>query len=260
LSRSLRSFPSATARGLRSMRSMRSLFVPAVLAACLIVWLVHVWPSSARRASGGVAVSPPAVSAPAVVKTPAVDASAVNVPAVSVPAVVHVPAANAPPTVGTRAAVNALVVPENARVLPANARSKAAPAAPETRLQKRPIRGTPQSNEAGKISIAAGWYSIRPGERFAEVHVRRSAASRSNASFVWWTESASAQAGSDYVPQARTTQYLSSGARTATLFIRLVPSASRRSPKMFYVVVGNPSAGNSLGRVARTSIFLAPTK
>jgi len=109
-----------------------------------------------------------------------------------------------------------------------------------------------------KIAIAAGGYWVRPGGHFAEVHVRRSAGTSGNASFVWWTEPHSAQADEDYFSQARTTQTFSAGLKSASLFIRVIANPSRKSQRVFYVVIGSPSAGNALGRITRVPIVLQP--
>ena len=39
-------------------------------------------------------------------------------------------------------------------------------------------------------------------------------------------------------------------------FVKLVPNASRKHSAVFYVVIGEPSGGTSLGRVTRAAIVL----
>jgi hypothetical protein len=63
-------------------------------------------------------------------------------------------------------------------------------------------------------------------------------------------------AGIDFVPQARITQVLPAGVHAASLFIRLVPNASRKRSTAFHVFIGEPGNGVSLGRVARTTVIL----
>ena len=122
-------------------------------------------------------------------------------------------------------------------------------------------RGTGRSalpdEDPNKISISASTYRIRSREHFAEIHVRRSSESDSDTSFVWWTEPWSAKPGSDYVPQARTSQFVSKGTHTVSLFVRIVPNARKHSA-LFYVVIGDPGNGATLGRIARTAILLLP--
>jgi serine/threonine protein kinase len=121
-------------------------------------------------------------------------------------------------------------------------------------------RPTMQTEKLDNISISADTYRIRSGENFAEIHVRHSSESDGDTSFTWWTEDSSAMFGVDYIPQGRTTQIISKGRRLATLFIKIVPNASRKRPAVFYVAIGDPSDGSSLGSVARTAILLPPVR
>ena len=106
------------------------------------------------------------------------------------------------------------------------------------------------------ISISTATYRVRSGATFAEIHVRRSSVSDGDTSFIWWTEDSSAKFGVDYIPQGRTTQMISRGQRQTSLFVKIVPSASRKRPAVFYVAIGEPSDGSSLGSVGRTAILL----
>jgi serine/threonine protein kinase len=111
---------------------------------------------------------------------------------------------------------------------------------------------------ADQISLSADTYRVPSGEHFAEINVRRSDEPRGNSSFVWWTEASSARPGSDFVPQERTTQLFLKRRHSAKLFIRIVPNPSRRHTEMFYVNIGEPSAGYSLGPVTRAAILIPP--
>jgi serine/threonine protein kinase len=109
------------------------------------------------------------------------------------------------------------------------------------------------------ISISAGHYRIGSRRNFAEIQVRRSPSSDGDTSFVWWTEPSSALPGVDYVPQARMTQQLPNGLHMASLFVRLVPH-SRNHSAAFYVAIGEPGNGTSLGRVSRTTVLLPASR
>jgi hypothetical protein len=113
--------------------------------------------------------------------------------------------------------------------------------------------------EKNNISISAGYYKFRSRQHFAEIHVRRSSGSDGDASFIWWTEPSSALPGVDYVSQPRMAQFLPNGTHMASLFVRLVPHARKHSAA-FYVAIGEPSKGTSLGRVARTTLLLMPSR
>ena len=112
--------------------------------------------------------------------------------------------------------------------------------------------------DPNRISISAESYRMRGGQRFAEIQVRRSTGSAADTSFRWWTEPSTAEPGVDYVAQDRITQWLSRGKRSASLFVRLIPNPARKHPAVFYVVIGEPDDGASLGR-ARTAVEL-PSK
>jgi hypothetical protein len=114
----------------------------------------------------------------------------------------------------------------------------------------------PRKAKINAINLSAGVYRVRPRQNFAELHVHRTPGSPGSASFVWWTEPGSAAAGVDYVAQARVPQLLPAGTRAASLFIRLLPNASRKHSAMFYVLIGEAGDGATLGRVARTTVIL----
>ncbi len=134
---------------------------------------------------------------------------------------------------------------------------------PEMALPKIVLRDAARSatTVAGrnKISFSADTYRIPSREKFAEIHVRRSAGSDADTSFVWWTEPSSAKPGSDYIPQARVTQLFPKGKLTASLFVKIIPNVSRKNPTVFYVDLVNPSNGSSVGR-ARTAILLPSSR
>jgi hypothetical protein len=121
------------------------------------------------------------------------------------------------------------------------------------------VRAAAHKPKSNNISISAGTYKIRPRDNFAEIRVRRSSEGDGDTSFVWWTEPATAVPGSDYVPQSRVTQILPKGRNVTSLFIKIIPNASRKHPAVFYVAIGDPGNGATLGRVARTAIFLPPS-
>jgi protein kinase-like protein/Calx-beta domain-containing protein len=109
-----------------------------------------------------------------------------------------------------------------------------------------------------KISLASASYPIGAGQKFAEIRVHRSAGSKGDTSFEWWTEPGSALAGDDFAPQAPTTTFFPSGVHTVSLFIKVVPNAARKRPAVFYVVLGNPSTGTLLGAVSKAAVSLHP--
>jgi hypothetical protein len=110
-----------------------------------------------------------------------------------------------------------------------------------------------------KVSISADTHTIGSRDKFAEIHVRRSSGFDGDTTFVWWTEPSSAKPSIDYVPQARMIQLLPKGSHLASLFIRIIPNASRKHSAMFYVTIADPS-NDKLGQLARTAILLPQSK
>jgi serine/threonine protein kinase len=109
-----------------------------------------------------------------------------------------------------------------------------------------------------KIGVASASYLVGHGEKFAEIRVHRSSGSKGGTSFDWWTEPGSALAGTDYAPQAPATISFPAGVHTMSLFIKLLPNASRKRTGVFYVVLGNPSAGSSLAAPSKAAVSLRP--
>jgi serine/threonine protein kinase len=109
------------------------------------------------------------------------------------------------------------------------------------------------------ISISAGRYRIGSRQKFAEIQVRLSSSAGGGTSFAWWTEPSTALPGVDYIPQPRMTQRLPNGSHMASLFVRLVPH-DRNQSAAFYVAIGEPGNGTSLGRVARATVLLSASR
>jgi hypothetical protein len=131
--------------------------------------------------------------------------------------------------------------------------------APPGSAKNDPARAALHKPQSNWISISAGTYKIRARDNFAEIRVRRSSEADGDTSFVWWTEPSTAVPGSDYVPQSRVTQILPKGRNVTSLFIKIIPNASRKHSAVFYVAIGDPGNGATLGRVARTAILLPPS-
>jgi eukaryotic-like serine/threonine-protein kinase len=114
-------------------------------------------------------------------------------------------------------------------------------------------------NRTEKIDIGARAYAIRPDQRFAEIRIHRSSVSKGSTRFEWWTEPASARAGTDFVAQAPATTVFPSGKSSVSVFVKLIPNASRKGRGVFYVAIGNPKDGATLGTVAKAEVSLLPT-
>jgi serine/threonine protein kinase len=158
-----------------------------------------------------------------------------------------------------------------ARIVPAVAAEAAAPTATDSAAQsstpsppsKPAVMVGAERGEADLVSRAAGGivlpertYSVPPRQDFAEIRIRRSPGSAGDARFNWWTEAASAQPGTDFVPQEPVTRYFASGTRTASLFVKVLPNDSRKRPEVFYVDVADLSNGNNPPPIARVAVAL----
>jgi hypothetical protein len=104
--------------------------------------------------------------------------------------------------------------------------------------------------------VSAGNYTVRSGEHYAEIRVRRSSHLRSDSEFVWWTEAASAKPGIDYVHQGKVTQSFPKGKNATSFFIKLVPKASRTHREVFYVAIAEAGRGASADPIARAAVWL----
>ena len=155
--------------------------------------------------------------------------------------------------VGSPASPAAAAVPpsEAAVAAPSQTPAKQLPGGNETSHAYRP-----KSGASLKLPVvAASTYTVRSGDHFAEIRVHRSPQLASTTPFVWWTEAASAKPGVDYVPQGKAFQFFPKGKNSISFFVKLVPSASRSQPEMFYIAIA--AAGRSpSGPIERAAVWL----
>jgi serine/threonine protein kinase len=112
------------------------------------------------------------------------------------------------------------------------------------------------SAPARPLVVSVSNTMVRAGEHFAEIRVHRSPALRRGADFVWWTESASAKPGIDYVHQGKVVQSFPKGKSSTSFFVKLVPTASRARREVFYVAIAEAGRGASAEPVARAAVWL----
>ncbi len=118
---------------------------------------------------------------------------------------------------------------------------------------------TPPSALPSPIAVTARNYRVSSGENFAEIRVHRSTNQRSETEFVWWTEAASAKPGVDYVPQGKAVQVFPKGRTSTSFFVKLVPTASRTQPEVFYIAIAEAGHGAPSGQVTRAAVWLPTT-
>ena len=137
--------------------------------------------------------------------------------------------------------------------------SSPSPSPSPQKPQPRTRSGAPVATKApDMLHIAAATYRVGAHKNFAEIHVQSSNGSGNGTSFTWWTEPSSALPGTDYVPQDRTVQTVSSRSHVASLFVKLLPNVSRKQQAIFYVVIAEAGKGAALGRVTRAAVVLPP--
>ena len=131
---------------------------------------------------------------------------------------------------------------------------------PAPQVEAKPKPAARPIDRTERIGMDVRSYSFAAREKFAEIRVHRSTGSKGTTSFEWWTEPATALAGTDFAPQAPATVFFPAGKQSVSLFIKLLPNAARKRTAQFYVVLGNASSGSALSKASKASISLAPAK
>jgi hypothetical protein len=116
------------------------------------------------------------------------------------------------------------------------------------------------SAPAAAPAIAVDGYEVSSGDKFVEVRVHRNQL-RSDASFVWWTEPATARQDVDYVQQSRAFQSFRPGRRSTRFYVKLLPDSADRSQRnYFYVVIAPSGHGVSPEKMIRAQIWLPTSR
>jgi hypothetical protein len=114
----------------------------------------------------------------------------------------------------------------------------------------------PQISDPGQISLSTDKYVVFPGHASAEIEVRRTGGASGDVSFVWWTQGSGATPGQDYASETPKTAHLLDGVETAHLSVPILANPSRKHTELFYVVIGKPGGGASLGSIRRAAVFI----
>jgi hypothetical protein len=116
-----------------------------------------------------------------------------------------------------------------------------------------------QSTASHATPILPSQYEVQRGQHFAEIRVHRPANAGSDAALTWWTVPASAKPGVDYVSQGKVSQRFPKGQDSMSVFVKLLPKASRSQPEVFYIAVTDRS-DKAADQVIHTAVRLPPTK
>jgi serine/threonine protein kinase len=181
------------------------------------------------------------------------------------PDVAEAPRATAPPPAPAptpQAPTAAKSAPTSAA--PTSAASTSAVSPAPAREPSRPPRAAASTASTGaamrsRIDLAADSISVAPADPAARIVVHRSGSLHGDAQFSWWTESGTAKPGHDFVPVAPHEEHIGDGKNALTLYVPVVVDSRRRQPKSFYVVIGSPGAGASLGAHTLAMVTIAPT-
>lgn len=114
----------------------------------------------------------------------------------------------------------------------------------------------PEISAPGQISLSTDKYVVFPGHASAEIHVHRTGGASGDVSFVWWTQGSGASSGRDYVSGTAKTAHMLDGIDTLHLSVPILANPSRKHTELFYVVIGKPGGGASLGSIRRAAVFI----
>ncbi len=108
----------------------------------------------------------------------------------------------------------------------------------------------------GEVSLSADKYVVFPGHSSAEIRVERRGGSDGDVSFFWQTQGAGAKPGKDYVATAGKTAHMLDGEASWSVSIPIRANPARKHTEMFYVDIGKPGGGASLGPIKRAAVFI----
>jgi len=116
----------------------------------------------------------------------------------------------------------------------------------------------PSPPAPGTLSWSSDRYVVWPGNSVVHLSVQRLDGTDGTASFEWWTEPAGARSGVDYIGVRANAARLADGEQTLPLSVRILANPARRHTEMFYVMIGNPGGGATLGELHRATVFILP--
>jgi serine/threonine protein kinase len=135
----------------------------------------------------------------------------------------------------------------------AEASRMSAPSALSTRAASE------QSTASHASPILPSQYEVQRGQHFAEIRVHRPANAGSDAALTWWTVPDSAKPGVDYVSQGKVSQPFPKGQDSMSVFVKLLPKATRSRPEVFYVAVTD-RGDRAVDQVTHTAVRLPSTE
>jgi hypothetical protein len=115
----------------------------------------------------------------------------------------------------------------------------------------------PQRPDPGQIGLSADTYVVSPGAASADIEIHRTRGVQGDVSFEWWTQRSRGTApGRDFASRLPTRAYLPDGVDTLHLSVPIIANPSRKHTELFYIVIGKPGGGASLGSTKRATVFI----
>ncbi len=109
--------------------------------------------------------------------------------------------------------------------------------------------------EPRTISLSSAKFVVLPGNSVATIQVERTGEIGDAAQFKWWTQSAGAKSGQDFVGKSQVAQF-EAGQTSVQLPVRILANPKRKHTEMFYVVLGEPEGEATLGDNGRAAVFI----
>jgi hypothetical protein len=109
--------------------------------------------------------------------------------------------------------------------------------------------------EPRTISLASEKFVVLPGSSTATIQVDRTGEVGDAATFKWWTQSAGAKSGRDYIGKSQIAQF-EAGQTSIQLPVRILANPNRKHTEMFYVVIGEPGDEATLIPNSRAAVFI----
>ena len=106
------------------------------------------------------------------------------------------------------------------------------------------------------VSLAADTFVVPAGRGSAAITVSRAGGTDGAISFSWWTQSAGAKAGADFRARAAHRVSMPEGAQELKLSVSILDNPARRHTELFYVAIGSPQGGATLGDTRRAAVFI----
>lgn len=163
--------------------------------------------------------------------------------------------ASVPPLEEEPAATSAAVVP--ARVAdPVVPREAAPPPSAAEPVSEVPVTDSvaprPRLDLPTRVALVDGDLPV------ARIWVRRQGSLTGDVSFLWWTESGTAEVDKDFREITPRTAVVKAGARGVELLVPVMPNASRDGERTFYVRIDNADRGASIGSRNLMQVAIVP--